>query len=181
MSLRIVPVTLEDANAFVRRLHRHNKPVVGAKFCIGVSTDISCDYCGGSGTWFDWMVAMREVCPKCKGEKTQIVGVAIVGRPVAQKLDDGMTAEITRVCTDGTKNAASMLYGACRKVARAMGYDRIFTYTLPEEGGASLRAAGFKLDKEDAGGSAKMWHNRDGRTVEPVGNDLIGGKWRWAA
>lgn len=151
MSLRIIPATLEDANAFVRRLHRHNKPVVGAKFCIGVE------------------------------KRAQLVGVAIVGRPVAPKLDDGLTAEITRVCTDGTKNAASMLYGACRKAARAMGYDRIFTYTLPEEGGASLRAAGFKLDKDDAGGSARMWHNRDGRKVEPVGNDLIGGKLRWAA
>lgn len=150
MSLRIVPVTLEVANAFVRGLHRHNKPVIGAKFCVGVRTE-------------------------------RLVGVAIVGRPVAPKLDDGFTAEITRVCTDGTRNAASMLYGACRKAARAMGYDRIFTYTLPEEGGASLRAAGFKLDKDDAGGSAKMWHNRDGRKVEPVGNDLIGGKWRWAA
>lgn len=144
-------MTLEQANDFVRRLHRHNKPVVGSKFCVGVQL------------------------------VEQLVGVAIVGRPVAPRLDDGLTAEITRVCTDGTRNAASMLYGACRKAARAMGYDRIFTYTLPEEGGASLRAAGFKLDKEDAGGSARMWHNRDGRTVEPVGNDLIGGKWRWAA
>ena len=149
--LRIVPVNLDTANDFVRRLHRHNKPVVGAKFCIGVQ------------------------------QADQLVGVAIVGRPVAPKLDDGFTAEITRVCTDGTRNAASALYGACRKAARAMGYDRIFTYTLPEEGGASLRAAGFKLDKDDAGGSARMWHNRDGRKVEPVGNDLIGGKWRWAA
>ena len=150
MSLRIIPVTLAEANNFVRLLHRHNKPVVGARFCLGVS-----------------------------GE--HLVGVAIAGRPIAPKLDDGLTIEITRVCTDGTKNAASMLYGACRKAARAMGYDRIFTYTLPEEGGASLRAAGFKLDKDDAGGSARMWHNRDGRKVEPVGNDLIGGKWRWAA
>lgn len=150
MRLRIVPVNLDVANDFVRRLHRHNKPVVGAKFCVGVRDD-------------------------------ELRGVAIVGRPVAPALDDGFTAEITRVCTDGTRNAASMLYGACRRVARAMGYDRIFTYTLPEEGGASLRAAGFKLDKDDAGGSARMWHNRDGRTVEPVGNDLIGGKWRWAA
>ena len=149
-SLKIVPVNLDEANTFVRRFHRHNKPVLGAKFCIGVKA-------------------------------VELCGVAIVGRPIAQKLDDGLTAEITRVCTDGTKNAASMLYGACRKAARAMGYDRIFTYTLPEEGGASLRAAGFKLDKEDAGGSARMWHNRDGRKVEPVGNDLIGGKWRWAA
>lgn len=149
--MKIIPVTLETANEFVRRLHRHNKPVVGSKFCVGVND----------------------------GER--LAGVAIVGRPVARALDDGFTAEITRVCTDGTRNAASMLYGACRKAARAMGYDRIFTYTLPEEGGASLRAAGFKLDKEDAGNSARMWHNRDGRKVEPVGNDLIGGKWRWAA
>lgn len=151
MSLKVIPVTLETANDFVRKLHRHNKPVLGSKFCVGVND----------------------------GER--LAGVAIVGRPVARLLDDGLTAEITRVCTDGTRNAASMLYGACRKAARAMGYDRIFTYTLPEEGGASLRAAGFKLDKEDAGNSARMWHNRDGRKVAPVGNDLVGGKWRWAA
>ena len=150
MSLRIIPVNLDDANAFVRRLHRHNKPVVGSKFTIGVADD-------------------------------ELRGVAIVGRPVAPKLDDGKTAEITRVCTDGTRNACSMLYGACRRIAKAMGYERIFTYTLPQEGGASLRAAGFMLDKENAGGSAAMWHNRGGRTVEAVGDDLIGGKWRWAA
>ena len=120
--LRIVPCTLEQANDFVRRLHRHNKPVVGSKFCVGVTANA-------------------------------LVGVAIVGRPVAPALDDGFTAEITRVCTDGTRNAASMLYGACRKAARAMGYDRIFTYTLPEEGGASLRAAGWTLLGERGGGS----------------------------
>ena len=150
MKLRIVPVTLEQANDYVRRLHRHNKPVVGARFCVGVKDE-------------------------------ELRGVAIAGRPVAPKLDDGATIEITRVCTDGTRNACSMLYGACRRVAKAMGYERIFTYTLPEEGGASLKAAGFRLDKDDAGGSASMWHNRAGRSVEPVGDDLIGGKWRWAA
>ena len=111
----------------------------------------------------------------------QLVGVAIVGRPVAPRLDDGLTAEITRVCTDGTRNACSLLYGACRKAAKALGYVRIFTYTLPEEGGSSLRAAGFRLDKTDAGGPAKAWHNRPGRTAESVGTDLVGGKWRWAA
>jgi hypothetical protein len=164
LKLKIIPVTLEEANDFVRRFHRHNKPVVGHKFCLGVA---------------QFVVRDRVPAGECGADELR--GVAIVGRPVAPRLDDGRTAEITRVCTDGTRNAASMLYGACRKAARAMGYDRIFTYTLPEEGGASLRAAGFKLDKDDAGGSAKMWHNRDGRTVEPVGNDLIGGKWRWAA
>lgn len=151
MALRIVPVTLAQANDFVGRLHRHSKPVTGSKFAVGVM------------------------------DGDQLVGVAIVGRPVAPRLDDGYTAEITRVCTDGTRNACSILYAACRKAARAMGHTRIFTYTLPEEGGASLRAAGFRLDKDDAGGSASMWHNRPGRKVEPVGNDLIGGKWRWAA
>lgn len=149
--MKIVPVNLDKANDYVRRFHRHNKPVLGSKFSLGVQ------------------------------EGEQLVGVAIVGRPVAARLDDGLTVEITRVCTDGTRNACSMLYGACRKVAKAMGYERIFTYTLPEEGGASLRAAGFKLDKTDAGGSASMWHNRAGRTVAPVGSDLVGGKWRWAA
>jgi hypothetical protein len=164
VSLRIIPVTLEQANDFVRRFHRHNKPVVGHKFTVGVAEFVE-----------------RERVPSGPHGAFELRGVAIAGRPIAPKLDDGMTIEITRVCTDGTRNAASMLYGACRKIARAMGYDRIFTYTLPEEGGASLRAAGFKLDKDDAGGSARMWHNRDGRKVEPVGNDLVGGKWRWAA
>ena len=151
MALRVIPVTLTAANDFVAARHRHNKPVTGAKFAIGVQ------------------------------DGDRLVGVAIVGRPVAPRLDDGLTAEITRVCTDGTRNACSMLYGACRRAARAMGHTRIITYTLPEEGGASLRAAGFRLEKDDAGGSASMWHNRPGRTVEAVGNDLIGGKWRWAA
>ena len=148
--LRIVPVTLRGANEFVLRLHRHNKPVTGYRFAVGVADETG---------------ALR--------------GVAIVGRPVAARLDDGMAAEITRLCTDGARNACSMLYGAARRAAREMGLSPIYTYTLPEEGGASLRAAGFRLDKEDAGGHAAKWHNRPGRTVQPVGSDLVGGKWRW--
>jgi hypothetical protein len=151
VSLRVVPVTLDIANEFVRRLHRHNKPLPGYLFATGVESDGA------------------------------LVGVAIVGRPAAPRLDTGRAAEIRRVCTDGTRNACSMLYGACRKAARALGYDPIYTYTLPEEGGASLRAAGFILDKTDAGGPSKNWHNREGRSVEPVGDDLFGGKWRWIA
>ena len=147
--LTIVPVDLKTANEFVRRLHRHSRPVVGHKFAVGVAS----------------------------GER--LVGVAIVGRPVAPRLDDGKAAEVTRLCTDGTPNACSMLYGAARRACRAMGYAPIYTYTLPNEGGASLRAAGFRLDKEAAGGSAVMWHNRPGRTSQPVGDDLVGGKWRW--
>ncbi len=66
-----------------------------------------------------------------------------------------------------------------RGVQLALGHDPVYTYTLPEEGGASLRAAGFRIDKTDAGGPAKNWHNREGRSVAPVGDDLFGGKWRW--
>jgi hypothetical protein len=148
--LTIVPVDLKIANDFVRRLHRHSRPVVGHKFAVGV-----------------------------EDESGLLRGVAIVGRPVAPRLDDGKAAEITRLCTDGALNACSMLYGACRRAARAIGHAPIYTYTLPDEGGASLRGAGFILDKTDAGGPAAQWHNRPGRTAQPVGDDLFGGKWRW--
>ena len=155
--LRIVPVKLKTARDFVFRLHRHNRRVVGHNFSIGVEA----------------------LTRKPHGDEWVLVGVAMIGRPVAQKLDDGRAAEITRVCTDGTPNAASMLYGAARRACRAIGYAPIYTYSLPEEGGASLRAAGFRIDRENAGGSAAMWHNREGRMAEPVGDDLVGGKWRW--
>ena len=148
--LKVKPIDLRAANDFVRRIHRHSRPTAGHKFSVSVVDETG---------------AVR--------------GVAIVGRPVSPKLDDGDAAEILRLCTDGAPNACSMLYGAARRAARAMGHHPVYTYTLPEEGGASLRAAGFRLDKEDAGGSASMWHNRPGRTTQPVGDDLVGGKWRW--
>ena len=121
-ALTIVPVTLEEANAFVREHHRHHKPVPGAKFCIGVA----------------------------RGDS--IVGVAIVGRPVARMADNGWTLEVNRTCTDGTKNANSMLYGACRRVTFALGYRKLITYTLPSESGVSLTAAGWKCLGEAGGG-----------------------------
>lgn len=147
--MKVVPVTRERANEFVLQHHRHSRPVVGHKFSLGVA------------------------------EGDELLGVAIVGRPVARELDDGLAAEITRVCTNGARNAASMLYGAARRAAAAMGYQRIYTYTLPEEGGASLRAAGFRLEREDAGQPSRKWHSRSDRTAAPVGSDLAGGKWRW--
>ena len=110
----------------------------------------------------------------------ELRGVAIVGRPIARRLDDGQTVEILRVATDGTRNACSMLYGACRRIAKEMGYARVVTYTLPDEGGASLRAAGYRFDG-DAGGSGAMWATRPNRAAEPIGDDLVGGKWRWVA
>lgn len=111
--MQIAPITFKTACAFVARLHRHNKPPVGHKFSIGL-TD---------------------------GET--LVGVVMCGRPIARHEDDGFTLEVNRTCTDGTDNANSMLYGAARRAAWALGYRRIMTYTQADESGASLRAAGF--------------------------------------
>jgi hypothetical protein len=121
--LDVVPITLEEANAFVALHHRHHKPVVGHKFSIAVAD----------------------------GETVR--GVAIVGRPVARKIDNGWTLEVNRCCTDGTRNACSMLYGAAWRAAKALGFKRLITYTLPEEGGTSLRAAGWTLIGERGGGN----------------------------
>lgn len=133
MGLQLVPMTLDEANTFVAANHRHHAPVPGAKFCIGVAQD------------------------------EQIVGVAIVGRPVARMLDDGWTLEVNRTCTDGTKNANSMLYGAVWRAAKALGYQRLITYTLPEEGGKSLIAAGWKCLGERGGGS---WNRKQRPRVD---------------
>jgi hypothetical protein len=123
MSLSVVPITQREALAFVEQRHRHHKPPRGSVFQVAASD----------------------------GER--IVGVALVGRPVSRKLQDGWTLEVNRCCTDGTRNACSMLYGAAWRAAKALGYRRLITYTLPEEGGASLRGAGWKLIGERGGGS----------------------------
>ena len=103
----------------------------------------------------------------------KIVGVAIVGRPVARSFDDGWTVEVTRTCTDGTANANSKLYGACWRAAQALGFKRMITYTLPSESGASLRAAGWRLYGPAGGGS---WSRQSRPRVDrhPLQN-----KFRW--
>ena len=123
MRLELVPVTQREAFAVVERWHRHHRPPRGALFQLAAALD---------------------------GE---IVGVAIVGRPVARNAADGWTAEVLRVATDGTRNACSFLLGAAWRAARSLGYRRLITYTLPEEGGASLRGAGFQCLGECGGGS----------------------------
>lgn len=122
--LSITPIHLDEANAYVSKFHRHHKPVAGCKFCVGVSN-----------------------------AEGAIVGVAIVGRPVSRHLDNGWTLEVNRVCTDGTRNACSILYGACWRAAKSLGYRRLITYTLPEEGGSSLKGAGWRLLGERGGGN----------------------------
>lgn len=113
MSLEIVPITLRTANTFVTDYHRHHSAVTGCKFAIG---------CEDNG---------------------KLCGVAICGRPVSRYLDDGRTLEINRLCTDGTRNACSKLYGASVRIAKAMGYKKVITYILESENGASLKASNF--------------------------------------
>ncbi len=115
MSLVLVPVRFADAAAFVAMWHRHHAQPVGHKFSLGAAV------------------------------ASVLVGVAIVSRPVSRHLDDGATLEVTRLATDGTRNACSFLYAAAWRATRALGFSRLVTYTQREEGGASLRAAGWRL------------------------------------
>lgn len=121
--LRIVPISFAEANEFVKRYHRHHGRVIGCKFCLAAA------------------------------DEANVVGVAIVGRPVSRALDDGFTLEVNRLCTDGTKNACSMLYAAAWRTARAMGYKKVITYILKSEPGTSLAAAGWKCIGVTRGGS----------------------------
>lgn len=125
MSIELRPITRDEAFTFVRENHRHHRPPVG---------DL-------------WRHAAHD-------DNGVLVGVAIVGRPVARPLDDGLTVEITRMCSDGTPNTDSMLYAAARRAADAKGYRRGLTYLLKSEwdrfddagrriGGAGARAAGY--------------------------------------
>lgn len=120
MTLHVRPSTLAEANDLVRRWHRHRrKRVVVHRFSIAAV-----------------------LTPACAPDR--IVGAAIVANPVARALDDGFTAEVRRLVTDGTRNACSMLYGACWRTWRAMGGRRLVTYTLASEPGTTLRAAGWR-------------------------------------
>lgn len=121
MGLEIRPCDFQTARSFVALNHRHNKPPVGHKFSIAC-------YDG-----------------------TRLCGVAMVGRPVGRYFDDGLTLEVNRCCTDGTKNACSILYAYCWRAAKALGYKRLVTYTRQSEPGASLRAAGWICDGEAGG------------------------------
>lgn len=128
-SFDLVPLSLGEANDFVLRHHRHHGAVAGHVFSLGAAVE------------------------------NEVRGVAIVGRPVSRMRDNGATLEVTRLCTDGTRNACSFLYGAAARAAFALGYRRIGTYTLASESGGSLRGAGWRCLGERGGGS---W-SREGR------------------
>ena len=123
MKLIIAPITWREGNDFVRLHHRHHGVVAGCKFALGLYNDDT------------------------------LIGVALCGRPVARKLDDGLTLEVNRLATDGTKNACSMLYAASSRVAREMGYQKIITYILGSEPGTSLKASGWFNSGPAGGGS----------------------------
>lgn len=141
MSLRLVPVSFKEACEFVQAHHRHHQPPVGHKFSIGVAT-----------------------------EEDVLVGVAMIGRPVARHYDDGLTLEVNRTATDGTRNANSMLYGAAWRAASAMGYRRLVTYTQEGETGASLTAANWKVVAERP---ARAGWTTPSRPRDSKGNDGV--------
>lgn len=135
-----MPVTFAQACAFVRDWHRHHRPPQGHKFSIGVAD-----------------------------QDNVLVGVAVVGRPVARMLDDGLTLEVTRVATDGTRNACSMLYAAAWRAGKALGYTRLITYTQAGETGASLRAAGWRVIAERPAHAGWWRPSRPRQDHSPVG------------
>jgi hypothetical protein len=148
----LTPLTLREARAFVTAHHRHHRAPNGGLFAIGAE------------------------------ENEEVMAVAIVGKPVARMLADGYTAEVTRLCSTAgplanghAAGVCSMLYAACWRAARAMGYRRLVTYTLPEEGGSSLRAAGWKLIGEAGGGT---WSRKSRPRVDTHPTQV---KFRWEA
>ena len=146
MALALQPIDFDEACRFVKRLHRHHRPPLGSKFQVAVND----------------------------GEK--LVGVIIAGRPIGRRADDGVTMEVTRCCTDGTRNACSILYASAWRATQALGYSRMVTYTLPSEGGASLKAAGARFvgmaGKKGGGGwSCESRQRLDDHPTEE--------KWRW--
>ena len=135
MTLRIIPLDLKEANGIVYKFHRHHKPAVGHRFSLGVLND--------SG---------------------EVVGAAIASRPIARRTDQKFVLEVTRVATDGTKNASSILLGAVARAARVMGYGLVQTTTLQRESGSSLKAVGWKSQKIKDDG--RGWDSRAGRNVD---------------
>ena len=142
--MKIKPITIKEANQYVSKYHRHHGAVAGCKFALAV-------YDG-------------DICH----------GVAICGRPISRHLDNGLTIEINRLCTDGLTNACSFLYGACCRVAKAMGYEKAITYILSSEPGSSLKASNFTLEADNVGG--EQWTGKRSGHDNGVPKEM---KQRW--
>jgi hypothetical protein len=153
VTLELVPIKQKPAFAFVLKHHRHNQSLpAGDVFRVAII------------------------------EAEQIVSVAIAGYPTAEGLNDGRSLEITRVCTLGTRNACTRLYGALGRAAKALGYRTLWTYTLESEPGTSPRAAGFELDAviperdwSKESGRPRYQENLFGERRTPAGPKL---RWR---
>jgi hypothetical protein len=144
MALKIGPCTITKAKEVVGKIHRHNIPSITAVFCVGLYED------------------------------DELLGVAMVGLPKSRFLMDGKTLEVTRVAVpEGLPNANSMMYGACARAAKALGWSRLVTYTLPTESGSSLKAAGWKADEKLAGGGSWQHHTLHAGNGETE-DDLFG-------
>jgi hypothetical protein len=143
MALHAVPSSLKAANRFVDALHRHSGVLPGAKFAIAVVDD-----------------------------EGIVHGVAIAGNPKARGLTDGLTLEVNRVCTDGARNGCSFLYGCCTRAAKALGYQRVVTYTQGDEDGASLKASGWIAVAEN---KARDWKRERGEDRNVSGGATV----RW--
>lgn len=142
--LRAAPITRDRAMAFVMKHHRHHGRLPGDLFRVAAFLD------------------------------TELVGVAIIGRPPARLLDDGTICTVSRLCTLGTKNACSFLYSRAARIAREFGFQTIDTYVLESEPGTSLLAAGWERLYTTDGGS---W-DRTARRRVGVGPECP--KVRWA-
>lgn len=137
--MKVRPCTLAQANDLVSKIHRHHKPCTGHRFSLALYSD-----------------------------QGDLLAVAICGRPVARMCDAYGTLEVLRCASDGTRNAISKLYGAICRAADAMGFHTVQTYTLPEEGGASMRAIGFQFAGEAGGGQWKHTDGKARRTDQPT-------------
>lgn len=145
--LYVVPCSKEKAGEFITYQHRHHTPLDFASYCLAV--------CTSDG---------------------RVHGVCLIGRTATQHFDgpnNHWAMEVRRVATDGTKNACSILYAAAWHLVSAMGYRKLISYTLPEEGGSSLRALGWRR-VDNVGGNSWAHRNKSGVDIHPVGK-----KTRW--
>ena len=147
LKLHPLPISIKEANEFILNFHRHNNPVKNCRFAIGA------------------------------GFEGKLVGVAVIGNPVARLMNDGFTMEVLRVCTkeDSPKNTCSFLYGRSWRVWQQMGGLRMITYTLQSESGSSLKGSGWTIRGETKPSSGWSRKDRD-RKWQPIYGQM---KFRW--
>ena len=131
-STRHRPISFPVARSFVRRHHAHCNPPVTWRFGQSVFNGHT------------------------------MLGVIMVGNPVAAALNGRGMLEVNRLCIRRDLpralawNAASMLYGWGAREAERRGWMHIVTYTRADEDGTSLRAAGWVEESRVRG---RGWHS----------------------